>query len=187
MEAHLGQRREKQVGPCQAPDDRARRPGRNAGGEQRSRGTIDRAGAAAGKFMERALGETAAGQRRVDFRHLKRQRTGFARGRALQRGDALSQLGYHPVSGSIHRSRIPAGSCWQATSCRSGMFVLYLFLAAKRVKPPENRKIVSRFCPCRILACESLTCGRRRRACTLQKNLSVCRRAGPTIVPRMFP
>ena len=157
MQSHLSQRRKKQVRPCQAPDNRSRRSSRDAGGEQRGRRAIDRAGPATRDLMKRAVGKTAAGQGGIDLRHLKRQRTGFARGRALHRGDALSQLGYHPVSGSIHRSRTPAGSCWQATSCRTGLFVLYLFLTAKRVKPPENRKIVSHFCPRGILACESLT------------------------------
>jgi hypothetical protein len=93
MQSHLGQRREKQVGPCQAPDDWPRRPGRNAGHEQRGRSTIDRAGAAARDLVQRAVGKTAAGQGRVDFRYLKREDGSGMRRTTFKLADALAKLG----------------------------------------------------------------------------------------------
>ncbi len=93
MQSHLGQRREKQIRARQAPDNRSRRSSRDAGGEERGRSAIDRAGAATRDFMERAIGQAAAGQGRVDLRHVKREDGSGMRRTTFKLADALAKLG----------------------------------------------------------------------------------------------
>ena len=97
MEAHLSQCRKEQVRARQAPNDRSRCPGRDAGGEERGRSAIDRAGAATRDFMQCAVGEPAAGQGRVDLRHLKREDGSGMRRTTFKLADALAKLGNYRI------------------------------------------------------------------------------------------
>lgn len=69
MQSDLGERRKKQVGPRQAPDNRTFGAGRDARCAKRCRRTIHRARPAAGEFMQGSIGKTTAWQDCIDFRH----------------------------------------------------------------------------------------------------------------------
>ncbi len=61
-QARLGDRGSEQVRSRDAPQDLALGPGGDAGAEECGSGAIDRAVAAAGDFMQRAVSEASAGE-----------------------------------------------------------------------------------------------------------------------------
>jgi hypothetical protein len=92
FQARLGERRREQVGPRDAPQDFAARPGRNAGRKQRSGRAVDRAIAAASDLMQSTKRESTPRQMSVDFLDAERQHSPPARARALDAPNALSKL-----------------------------------------------------------------------------------------------
>jgi len=71
MEARLRQRREKQVRSCKAPDNLARGAGSNASYEKCRRRAVDSSRAAAGKFMQSAIGQASAWQAIIDVGYVE--------------------------------------------------------------------------------------------------------------------
>jgi hypothetical protein len=51
--------------------------------------------------MQGAIGKTTAGQERVDFRHAEGKIASLSGRHALQRGDALAQVGNNPLIPSL--------------------------------------------------------------------------------------
>jgi hypothetical protein len=96
-QAGLGERRREEVGAREAPENLALGPRGDAGGEEGGGRPVDRAVAAAGDFMESALGQASARQARV------------------QGGDSEGErrLGM-PVSPTDRDGR--AGSRWRTTA-----------------------------------------------------------------------
>lgn len=91
MQTRLRQGREEQIGTCQAPDDLAFRPRGNAGREQGGRRAIDGTGPAAGAFMQRPMGQSAARKPLVDLGHAERQNASLELACAFQVSDLPAQ------------------------------------------------------------------------------------------------
>lgn len=90
MKPGLSQCREEQIRPCETPDDLAFGACSNPSCKQCCCSSVDRAGPAAGKFVESALRQPAARQDRVDLLHAERQAAGLFGAFSFNRRDALA-------------------------------------------------------------------------------------------------
>jgi hypothetical protein len=107
IKARLRKCGEKQVGTRHAPEDLTLRACRNTRDAKSRGGTIDCPRPAAGELVQRAIGKASARKYSVDLRNSKGKTAALACRAALQRGDALAQIGNDPFAGSSYRSRIP--------------------------------------------------------------------------------
>ena len=114
-QARLGHRRREKIGARQAPQHLATRSRSDPGGEQRCRGAVDCAIAAASDFVQRAERKTAVGKNPVDRPKAECECVPPA-ARSLETLDALTQLvddgtgQAHPPP-SVRYEQLTARSC----------------------------------------------------------------------------
>ena len=92
MQTGGGERRGEQVARPQAPQDRARHAGEDAGGEQHRCGAMNGANAAAGYFVERAARQAALRQARVNLTDAERHDAAIRTARMFDAGDPGAQI-----------------------------------------------------------------------------------------------
>lgn len=96
---------EKQIRPCQTPDDLALGARGDPCDEQGSRRTVDGSGTTAGEFVQCAASKSATWQHMVDLGDAEWQTCGLPRPPSLKTGNAITQIRYDVLARSRHRSR----------------------------------------------------------------------------------
>ena len=112
MQSGLGDRRKKQIGSGQAPENLARRSRGDPRDHQGGRRAVDRIRAAARELVQCTKSQAPTRQHAVDFRDTEWQDDRLARNAALEMRDALPQLGNdvgahlsHVRSSSFYRQK----------------------------------------------------------------------------------
>lgn len=121
MQSSLGERREEQIRPRQAPDNRPLRPRSDPCREKCGRRAVNRSGSAASKFMKCSDGQAATRQDAIDLADTERKAARFLHALSLYGRDTFAQISKDLISqDSRHRSRNPFRSRWleMTTSCR---------------------------------------------------------------------
>jgi hypothetical protein len=96
---------EKQIRPCQTPDDLTLGACGDTRDEQGSRRTVDGSGTSASEFVQCAASKSTTWQHLVDLGDAERQTCGLLRPPSLETGNAITQIGYDVLARSRHRSR----------------------------------------------------------------------------------
>jgi len=105
IKPRLSECREKQIRPCQTPDDLTFGACGDTRDEQGSRSTIDGSGTTTGEFVQCAASKSSTWQHLVDLGDAEWQTCGLLRPPSLEISDAITQIRYDVLARSRHRSR----------------------------------------------------------------------------------